>query len=250
MFRILLRSLILAASFRAVMYGDDITIPVDDGTILIQHAQFIRTFGTGYKIFIPELSFALTNKTSSEWTLDIHFHIEGICGTKPQQWTQLVRTGLVGPHDDQEYKEVLDVFTGRIDGCKTESITASLVQAENRKWRINGVSGERVDLEALRKQREAEQAAEDAERVKKEAAEAARQKRLAAERKKKQAEVDARYAKAKAEQDATAAEERRRVRTACGAVYQSTADKKIGDLTVREEQQVRACQALGLYPPH
>ena len=244
-----MRFLILATYFVAAMYGDDVTIPLDDGSILIQHAQFIRTFGTGYQIFVPELSFTLTNKTSSGWTLDIDFHIEGICRTEPQQWTHLVRTGLVGPHDDREYKEVLDALTGKMDGCKTESITASLVQAENRKWHINGVSGERVDLEALRKQREAEQAAEDAERVKNEAAEAARQKRLAAERRKRQAEEEARYAKMRAEEEAKAADERRKIRAACAVIYQNTADKKLKDLTVREEQQVRACEALGLYPP-
>src|SRR5690348_11824953 len=44
-------------------------------------------------------------------------------------------------------------------------------------------------------------------------------------------------AKARAEQDAKAEEEQRRVRTACGTVYQNTADKKTKDLTVREEQQ-------------
>jgi hypothetical protein len=38
-------------------------------------------------------------------------------------------------------------------------------------------------------------------------------------------------------------------RATCSAVYRNTADKKVGDLTVKEEQQVRACQALGLYPP-
>lgn len=45
------------------------------------------------------------------------------------------------------------------------------------------------------------------------------------------------------------AEEQGKVRAACRQVYDKTADKKVGDLTVREEQQVRACQALGLYPP-
>ena len=55
--------------------------------------------------------------------------------------------------------------------------------------------------------------------------------------------------KVKAEQDAREAEERRKVRAACSTIYQNTADKKIKDLTVREEQQVRACQGLGLYPP-
>jgi hypothetical protein len=87
------------------------------------------------------------------------------------------------------------------------------------------------------------------EKAKKDAAEAARQKKLAAERKKKQAEENARRAETKAQQDAKEADERRRLRSACSVIYRNTADKKIKDLTVKEEQQVRTCQALGLYPP-
>jgi hypothetical protein len=45
------------------------------------------------------------------------------------------------------------------------------------------------------------------------------------------------------------AEERSRLRKSCAAIYTTTIDKKVGELTVREEQQVRACQVLGLYPP-
>ena len=51
------------------------------------------------------------------------------------------------------------------------------------------------------------------------------------------------------EEEAKAAEERRKVRAACSGIYQNTVEKKIKDLTVGEEQRVRACQALGLYPP-
>lgn len=85
--------------------------------------------------------------------------------------------------------------------------------------------------------------------AKKAAAETARRKRLAAEQKRKQAEADARYAKMKGEGDARAAEEQRRLRAACSAIYKKTADTKLKDLTVKEEQQVRACQALNMYPP-
>ena len=85
--------------------------------------------------------------------------------------------------------------------------------------------------------------------AKKDAAEAARRKRLAAEQKRKQAEVDALYTKIKAQEDAKAVEERRKVSAACAVIYKNTADKNVKDLTVREEQQVRVCQALGLYPP-
>ena len=142
---------------------------------------------------------------------------------------------------------------GKVDGCKTEIIKASLRLAENSKTRIDGVTGERVDLEKQLQELKAKQDAEAAGRAeaqaKEDEAEAARRKRLTAEQKRKQAEVDARYAKMKAEEDAKAAEERRKLRAACTVIFQSTADKKVKDLTVREEQQVRACQALGLYPP-
>jgi hypothetical protein len=78
---------------------------------------------------------------------------------------------------------------------------------------------------------------------------AARRKRLAAERKKKQAELDAQHAREEVEREERAADERRKVRAACALIYRNTADTKLRDLTVKEEQQVRACQALGLYPP-
>jgi hypothetical protein len=81
--------------------------------------------------------------------------------------------------------------------------------------------------------------------AKTDAAEAARREQQAGERRRRQAEADAREARAKAEQVTKAAE----VRLACAVIYRNTADKKISDLTVKEEQQVRACQALSLYPP-
>ena len=93
------------------------------------------------------------------------------------------------------------------------------------------------------------QARADEIQAKEDADELARRKRIEAEQKKKDAERDARIARSRAEEEAKAAEERRRVRTACSGIYQNTVDKKVKDLTVGEEQQVRACQGLGLYPP-
>jgi hypothetical protein len=127
------------------------------------------------------------------------------------------------------------------------------IEAEEQKQRDSAEaerSRQAAAVEAERKRKAAEEqarAAEEQERLaeeqaKKDAAEAARQR-------KKQAEADARYAKLKADEDARAAAERARVRAACSLIYNNTADKKVGDLTVREDQQVRACQLLGLYPP-
>ena len=159
-----------------------------------------------------------------------------------------------------------------VEGCKTEIITATLLLAEDlRSRRIVGESSGPVDLSeqltVIKQKRDAEAAAKaeqervaeaqeaerqriaDAEQAKKDAVESARQKRLAVERKKKQAEEDARYAKITAEIKAKDAEDRAKIRAACRSIYTATSDKKMGDLTVKEDQQVRACQGLGLYPP-
>ena len=109
---------------------------------------------------------------------------------------------------------------------------------------------EPVEQERIAEAQEAErQRIADEQQAKKDALEAARQKRLAAERRKKQADEDARYAKIRAEIRAKEAEEQAKIRLACAAIYKATSDKKMGDLTVKEDQQVRACQSLGLYPP-
>ena len=84
------------------------------------------------------------------------------------------------------------------------------------------------------------------------AAQKAEQDRLEAAQK---AEQDRRAAGLKAEQEEKAkkqteeAAERARVRAICATVYHDTIDTKLKDLTVREDQQVRACQALDLYRP-
>jgi hypothetical protein len=280
--RFFLRRLLVAAPFLPAAYGagTDITIPLDDGNLLIQNVQLTTD---GYYP-VPALSFVLRNRTSSPWTkLTLQFEVDARCNGAERHWSRTEETflGWMGDAAFQnadlseegkgkatmsvrEYTRRMLIPQGKVDSCTVESIAATLVEAENAKVRINGVTGERIDLEkqraaeaAAKLERERTAAAEQAEaeriaaeeQAKMDATEAARQKRLAAEHKKKQAEEDARYAKAKAEQDAKDAEERRRIRAACGVVYQHTADKKIADLTVREEQQVRACQALGLYPP-
>lgn len=253
--------MILCALIGATLYAEDITLPLDDGNIQIR-AEFIRQnqFGS----FIPELSLKLRNQTSSLWrTVKLQFDIGGLCNGEPRQWTVPVVTSLGWSEDHPLFKEYTDTvisLVGKVDGCKTEIIKARLLLAENSKIRIDGVTGERVDLEKqlqeLKAKRDAEAVAQAAEKrkaaeaqAKKDAIEAARRKRLAAEQKRKQAEADARYAKMKAEKEAIAAEERRKLRVACAVIYKSTIDKKVKDLTVREEQQVRTCQVLGLYPP-
>jgi len=76
---------------------------------------------------------------------------------------------------------------------------------------------------------------------------------LTPESKKIKAAQDAAKAEQQKRARAEQAEQLRRVRAElrarCAEVYKATIDKKINDLTVREEEQVKACRTLGLYPP-
>lgn len=45
------------------------------------------------------------------------------------------------------------------------------------------------------------------------------------------------------------AEERLKNVDSCLAIYRTTIDLKQSDLTVRQAEQVKACQSLSLYPP-
>jgi len=117
-----------------------------------------------------------------------------------------------------------------LNGCITKNIDVKLLSADNETRHVDGAA------EAQRQKRLA------AERKKREDA-------FAAERKKRQDGLAAEQRKKQADAGAKAAEDRRKLRASCAAVYQKTIDRKITDLTVREEQQVRACQALSLYPP-
>jgi len=96
---------------------------------------------------------------------------------------------------------------------------------------------------------EAKIAAQEAADAKRKADELARRRRVAAERKKKEQEEAAALARIRAQEEAEAAAKAVKLKATCLLVYKSTIDKRTGDLTVRETEQVRACQALGYYPP-
>lgn len=235
-----MRPLVLAALFGTLLHGAaDITIPLDGGTIVLIDPQFIRVVGKGtMALYIPELSFKIRNQTSSPWTtLKLQFEIVGVCGGETRQWSRSAIMNLRWAKESvyiAEYKDPPDLVApliGKVDGCQAETFKAALVLAESPIVRIDGLTGERVDLVAQRE-------AEAAKRAKEEAA-------LAAMR----AKADAVRRRVEAEEQARDAEEGRKVRAACTAIYKSTADKRMGDLTVKEDQQVKACQALGLYPP-
>jgi hypothetical protein len=234
---------------------DDITIPLDDGSILIS-AQFIHE--NYVHLYVPELVLKLTNRTSSSWnTLKLQFDIGGLCNGQPRQWTIPVVTSLGWLEDHQivkDYSDYVIPLVGKVDGCTSEIIKARLVLAENQNVHIDGISGERVDLQKQRQEIEAKQkidAAEEAEDKR----QIAEEERQAAQAKVNDArlveELEARKdAKRSALEAAHVRLLRKRLAVACNSVYQNTIDKKVTDLTVREAEVVKKCQDVGMYPPN
>jgi len=227
------------------LYADDISIPLEDGKVII-HADFVWAP-------TPELFLELANQSGSPWeTLKLDFEVGALCDGDPRQFS-VPFIGSLGWSKDFELKKKASVpmfsLVGKVDRCRTEIIRGRLVVAKNSNTSIDSVAEEKPDLheelKTIKVKRDAEAAAlaeeerkAAEEQARQDAEEAARQKRLEAEHTRKQAEADRK----------TAAE-RRRLQAVCRVVYRNTIDKKITDLTVREEQQVRACQALGMYPP-
>jgi hypothetical protein len=140
----------------------------------------------------------------------LQFDIGGLCSNKPAQWSE-VTDDSVG-FSASKFFHLEDSA-----GCTIELVKVSLASTNPPEIDFT------EQLKSIQAKRDAE---------------AARAKRRTEE-----------AAKAKNEQDAKDAAERQKIRIACGAIYRSTIDKKVRDLTVREEEQVRSCQALRLYPP-
>jgi hypothetical protein len=251
-----LRYAIVAVVFTVSVYGGDITLPLDDGSIVIRDAQFVLDKTDLGIRQVRTLSYTLVNQTSSAWrTLKLQFEIKADCNVEPHEMTVLLYVPSGGDwaldnSATKSYTQSVGRFFSNFTFCRTVEIASvQLAFAENSKLQIDGLSGERVDLEKQRHEL-AEAERKDAEaHARKSAIDAARRKRAAAEQKKTDAERDARIAVSRAEREAVAAEERRKIRANCTTIYSNTIDKKVKDLTVREEQQVRACQVLGLYPP-
>jgi len=163
--------------------GDDISIPLEGGAILIEKVRFIRVNPSGS--FVPVLAFTIRNQTSQPWrTLKLEFDMHGICNGERRQWSRTVVMGLGWMNElvySEEHEELVIPLVGKVDGCTTETVKARLLLAENSKVRFDGTTGERIDLEEQRRtikaKREAEQAAEAERKAKEAAVEVERRKR-------------------------------------------------------------------------
>lgn len=211
-----------------LVLADEAPLLLEGGAIVVRESHFIRI--NQFNSYVPELSFTVVNMAKAYWDLRLRFDIEATCGEEKRRWNRVITVSLKQA-EKKAITETVIPLVGTIDGCSTTSIKPSLLSAENPDLKIDFTTKERIDYKKRRDEEATKQ-----ERLA--AAETARQKRLEVERRRRQAETDAR-----------SAQEGRKLRVACESVYRATIDKKVRDLTVREEQQVRGCQALHLYPP-
>lgn len=260
----------MAVPFAALLYADEFPIPIPSGgDLTVQNPQFIVK--NQFNIYDPLLTFGIVDKSSAPWEIvKVHFDMGAVCNGEILQWSESVTVRsstllFMKEHGMKNYEYRMNSLTGKVQGCRTElirvrpgesSVEPLDLRDEVRTLKLKRESEEAVKEgadEAAKTERErvaAEEKAKNlAERGKQEAAEAARRRRLADEKRLKDAEQDALRAKATAAEEAKAAAERRQLQDACVLIYKNTVNKKVGDLTVREEQQVRTCQALDLYPP-
>jgi hypothetical protein len=224
-----------------VRADDEIMIPLDFGSGSRIKALAVRTSVQGSQPTngCPSTPWCITygirevDGIDFEARVDVklQFDVGGLCNKKPSQWS-------IQTEDRFSAVTTGDFPVEDTKGCTVDLVRATLISATYGARVLAHNEAPEVDftdaLKAIQAKRDVEEA---------------RRKTLAAERKQKEAVEAARLAKIRAAEDIKAAEDRAKTRAACTAIYQSTIDKKVKDLTVREDQQIRACEALGLYPP-
>jgi hypothetical protein len=234
--------------FGFILRGDnEFTIPLDDGSgiaqgIVVAVKLVARSksevewtnCSTAWCIGYEVRRFGRLDILERPLTIKLQFDQGGLCKGVPSQWSESAEEVISGIGSKRGGFHLEDA-----EGCTIDVLEAALVSA---KIGTKPLVEKELLAPDFTDQLKAIQIKRDAE--------TARRRKAAEERKQRDSKEAARAAKLKAEEDARAAEERRKVRVACAAIYQATIDKKVKDLTVREEQQVRGCQMLNLYPPN
>lgn len=258
----------LTLALTAPMLGfqpDPLYIHLGAERLRIDDARFFEQ--SKYGTTIPKLSFSITNLTSYPWVrITMNFNVAYRCGGEAHTWSRRVVMSLGWSADEAfitEYSESVPHLFSKVDGCVSDSITASLVSAEDANGiYFDGATGKRTDLREQRRQAE-EAAKAERDRIEVEAREIAQ--RANAEREAQEArnrdELAKKAARLKRESDAISArfqkeldakqkqaeEKRRKLTAICQAIRQRIANKSLATLTVAEADARDACRAAGLW---
>lgn len=204
----------------------EIPLKVSDGEIIVREARFIKL--EFFRDYVPEISFVLVNRTKGPvGPLHIRFDIDAICNGAERKLSGVVSVSIGHSSYLQETTQpvsrVFEPLVNNVNGCRATGIHAEV--APETKAQRDADAAEASRRAAEIDQRHAEGLKQNDET-----------QRAAVE-----------IAVAKAREAARIRAEERVAKEVCPGVYKETADKKVADLTVKEEQQVRACQVIGMY---
>ncbi len=233
---------VVAALIALALQGADISLPLEDGNIVLRNAQLFerpKSFPSTIRELI--LSYVIENHISNTLDgIDLEFKVGGFCNGEPRQWSYSVHEGYLPvttygkAHADLiTLLSVSESVPGAVEReektCEGAIIKARIVRAStcaailcasDQERRFEAWPSEHLEVEAELKAIQAERA-----------------KALADEQRKKQlaeSEIASKYDAAQ--------------RAACQETYRKTSDKKLEELPAREAQQVQYCQLIGLYP--
>ena len=120
----LIRVIAVAVLFGAAMYGEDITIPLEGGSILIKDASFTRVAGNSSS----GLSFTIVNNTTAGWDLKLRLLFTSRCDDREASQSSRtfqvsLRQGASKPYEDDspQYSSTSG------SGCVLEKMVASLI---------------------------------------------------------------------------------------------------------------------------
>jgi hypothetical protein len=204
----------------------DYRLKLEDGTTLIVRTQ-IHEGTVHYKVW-------RTDRPISDWgfyfPLKIRFDIGGLCNKKAAQWSRvnavkLVQGDRADAPDTGGGDVYVDVYADDSSGCTLEIAKPAVVQAGTKTY--DPPEPTAAELISIQARREADAGSAAARKKQTQDEETDRKARIEAAR---QAEIQ-------------------RKKTLCAGVYRNTVNKKTGDLTVLETDQVSACKLLGLYYP-
>lgn len=148
--RLSLSSMVLAGGSGRLRAGQDLSIPVGGGRILIQSPRLSHVPDDGV-----ELSFAAVNQTASEWdALTIEFAGVARCRTAPavRSWRQEVPFALPWRKEVAYRREIkgwrLTSELWHAQGCEPvdSTLTARLLRAENDRRRYDAATAEWLEI--------------------------------------------------------------------------------------------------------
>jgi len=248
----LLSALIFALSIPPVfaqnhLNGSDISIAMaGGGEITLEDVRFIRT--DQLNLNYPELTFKMVNNAKGPWKSQaISFDMWGVCKDGVRHWSDQLTVESSRPvfvlpgalpvktaiSSDQPFsRQYTHVVESLAAGYQLQGCATAIIQARQTS---DAPLANPAPEEILTAQQQVK--ARD---------EAIRLEAL------KEADKEERERKAEKEREQRKIEEEANKRLAreimfCHALYRSTSSKKVSDLTVKEEEEVRACQFADLY---